>query len=74
MPETDQRDPHAPGQPAAVIPAMTTPRRAAGAPQPAARTLGARELLGPGGLLRIDLDGEIYTLRLTRNHRLILTK
>ena len=46
--------------------------------QPAAaepiRTLRAGELLGPSGLLRIDLDGEIYTLRLTRNHRLILTK
>ena len=39
-----------------------------------ARTVAAAELLGPGGLLRIDLDGEIYTLRLTRNHRLILTK
>ena len=33
-----------------------------------------RDLLGPSGLLRIELDGEIYTLRLTRNHRLILTK
>jgi hemin uptake protein HemP len=40
----------------------------------AVRTLAAGELLGPSGLLRIDLDGEIYTLRLTRNHRLILTK
>jgi hemin uptake protein HemP len=40
----------------------------------AVRTLAAGELLGPGGLLRIDLDGEIYTLRLTRNRRLILTK
>jgi hemin uptake protein HemP len=40
----------------------------------AVRTVEAEALLGPGGLLRIDLDGEIYTLRLTRNHRLILTK
>jgi hemin uptake protein HemP len=38
------------------------------------RMVSAGELLGPGGLLRIELDGEIYTLRLTRNHRLILTK
>ena len=38
------------------------------------RTVEATSLLGPSGLLRIDLDGEIYTLRLTRNHRLILTK
>lgn len=34
----------------------------------------ARELLGDRGVLRIDLDGEQYTLRLTRNGRLILTK
>jgi hemin uptake protein HemP len=40
----------------------------------AVRTVEATSLLGPSGLLRIDLDGEIYTLRLTRNHRLILTK
>ena len=48
-------------------------------PQPpaaenAVRTVDAIALLGPSGLLRIDLAGEIYTLRLTRNHRLILTK
>lgn len=40
----------------------------------ATRTIAAQELLGPAGILRIDLDGEVYTLRLTRNHRLILTK
>jgi len=38
------------------------------------RTVLAIDLLGNAGVLRIDLDGEIYTLRLTRNHRLILTK
>jgi len=38
------------------------------------RLIGARELLGTRGVLRIELDGEIYTLRLTRNKRLILTK
>ena len=38
------------------------------------RTVNAHEILGSGGVVRIDLDGEIYTLRLTRNHRLILTK
>jgi len=53
---------------------------AAGAPSRASssaaavRTVEATSLLGPSGLLRIDLDGELYTLRLTRNHRLILTK
>jgi hemin uptake protein HemP len=40
----------------------------------AVRTVAAAEILGASGMLRIDLDGEIYTLRLTRNHRLILTK
>jgi hemin uptake protein HemP len=48
------------------------PRPRAGDAPP--RTVAAAELLGPSGLLRIDLDGEVYTLRLTRNHRLILTK
>lgn len=38
------------------------------------RTVAARELLGPRGLLRIEHQGELYTLRLTRNNRLILTK
>jgi hemin uptake protein HemP len=44
-----------------------------GAPAPV-QTVKAADLLGPSRLLRIELDGEIYTLRLTRNHRLILTK
>ena len=38
------------------------------------RLVRADELLGENGQLQIDLDGEVYTLRLTRNHRLILTK
>jgi hemin uptake protein HemP len=38
------------------------------------QTVRAVDLLGPSRLLRIELDGEIYTLRLTRNERLILTK
>lgn len=36
--------------------------------------ISARELLGPRGVVHIDHEGEIYTLRLTRNNRLILTK
>jgi hemin uptake protein HemP len=44
------------------------------APTGSVQTVNAAELLGPSRLLRIELDGEIYTLRLTRNHRLILTK
>lgn len=38
------------------------------------RTLEARHLLGAGRMVRIDHDGEVYTLRLTRNNKLILTK
>ena len=34
----------------------------------------AREILGPKGILQIEHEGEVYTLRLTRNNRLILTK
>lgn len=49
-------------------------RPRASTPAAPVRTVEAEALLGPGGLLRIDLDGETYTLRLTRNHRLILTK
>ena len=40
----------------------------------AVRTVDARELLGARGLLHIAHEGETYTLRLTRNNRLILTK
>jgi len=39
-----------------------------------ARLLRSAELLGDAGLLHIDHDGEIYSLRRTRNGRLILTK
>lgn len=42
--------------------------------EPPIRVVAARDLLGTRGVLRIELDGEIYTLRLTRNQRLILTK
>lgn len=38
------------------------------------RTLEARQLLGAGRVVRIDHEGEVYTLRLTRNNKLILTK
>jgi len=37
-------------------------------------TRSARELLGERGILRIEHAGEVYTLRITRNNRLILTK
>jgi len=46
---------------------------ATGTPEPP-RTLDARELLGERRILLIAHRGEIYTLRLTRNDRLILTK
>lgn len=38
------------------------------------RVLKAKELLGDRGVVRIELEGEVYTLRMTRNGRLILTK
>jgi hemin uptake protein HemP len=38
------------------------------------RTVRARDLLGPDRMLRIEHEGQLYTLRITRNERLILTK
>jgi hemin uptake protein HemP len=38
------------------------------------RTIRARDLLGPDRILRIEHEGQVYTLRITRNERLILTK
>lgn len=55
-------------------PEALRPQQTPTLPAPGVRTVRAGELLGPGGLLRIELDGELYTLRLTRNQRLILTK
>ena len=37
-------------------------------------TKQAQDLLGERGILRIEHEGEVYTLRITRNNRLILTK
>jgi len=34
----------------------------------------ARRLTGGGNLAQIDLDGQTYTLRITRQGKLILTK
>ena len=34
----------------------------------------SRDLIGPDGTIRILHSGEVYTLRITRNNRLILTK
>lgn len=48
--------------------------RRSGAREHPIATLQARDLLGPAGVVRIEHDGQIYTLRLTRNDRLILTK
>lgn len=38
------------------------------------RTVRARDLLGSERVLRIEHEGQVYTLRITRNDRLILTK
>jgi len=40
----------------------------------AVRRVRARDVLGPRGILQIEHEGEVYTLRVTRNNRLILTK
>ncbi len=40
----------------------------------AVRTVPASQLLGERGLVHIEHQGERYTLRITRNNRLILTK
>ena len=38
------------------------------------RRVRAGDVLGPRGILLIEHEGEVYTLRVTRNNRLILTK
>ena len=38
------------------------------------RTVSALDLLGPAGVVHIEHEGEVYTLRRTRLGRLILTK
>lgn len=52
----------------------TTDPSAPGAKAHGLRTVRARDLLGSERVLRIEHDGQIYTLRITRNERLILTK
>jgi hemin uptake protein HemP len=52
-------------------------RRASVTPAPRGarmRTVQSTALLGGEGLLGIEHDGSLYTLRRTRNGRLILTK
>ncbi|TNC75026.1 hemin uptake protein HemP [Rubellimicrobium roseum] len=45
------------------------------APRPTAAPIhDARDLVGPSGLGRITLDDQVYTLRITRAGKLILTK
>lgn len=51
----------------------TTPPPSDGSTDPIKR-VPAREILGPKGILQIEHEREVYTLRLTRNNRLILTK
>jgi hemin uptake protein HemP len=44
------------------------------APLPPGPVHDARDLTGPDGQARITLDGQTYTLRITRAGKLILTK
>jgi hemin uptake protein HemP len=59
-------------------PKREEPAAAAGSDPPAApsrpRVISSSELLGEAGLVHIEHDGETYSLRRTRNGRLILTK
>lgn len=41
---------------------------------PTSRILHASTLLGERGMVQIEHRGEIYTMRITKNNRLILTK
>ena len=43
-------------------------------PREAIPVVRSSDLVGERGVLRIEHDGESYTLRVTRNNRLILTK
>lgn len=54
----------------AVLSLVSPPLRSP-APQP---VHDARDLTGPAGLATILLDGQAYTLRITRAGKLILTK
>ena len=40
----------------------------------AVRPIESQELFGDRGVVQILHEGELYTLRITRNNRLILTK
>jgi hemin uptake protein HemP len=55
-------------------PAQADPGTHAPAPSGRPPTVASTELLGSGGILGIEHNGELYTLRRTRNGRLILTK
>ena len=51
----------------------THPHRSAG-PKPKPSSIDAHELLGPRREIKLDFRGEEYSLRITRNEKLILTK
>ncbi len=42
--------------------------------EPSVKEYDARQLLGPKGHAMLRLDGALYTLRITRTGKLILTK
>jgi len=59
--------------PISLVPALP-PTTLPPATQPPGRVHDARDLTGPAGQARITLDGQTYTLRITRAGKLILTK
>lgn len=52
----------------------TTSPEAGERPPESPAQVSAERLLAPGGCVRISYKGQIYTLRGTRNGKLILTK
>jgi hemin uptake protein HemP len=68
MTEPPKRTPPAAPERLATGSADDTPRTSA------PRRISAAELLGPDGIVCIEHDGQLYTLRRTRAGRLILTK
>ncbi len=71
--ERDGGDP-VDGQKGRTMMKRSEPTPAEGETSKSIRRVRASDVLGPRGILLIEHEGEVYTLRVTRNNRLILTK
>jgi len=72
--DTDPDTPDAPSAPPSELESPMSPTSSDPTAAEAVRIVEAARLLGERGILRIEHRGELYTLRITRNDRLILTK